>query len=133
LCRSLVDDGISTVIATPHQLGRYNDGNEAYKVRQKVAELNRVLESEGVGLKVLAGGDVRVDERICRLLEDDKVLTLGDGGRFILLELPHQIFIDIEPLLIELLSIGVRAVISHPERHFAFSQQHNVFLRWLEH
>ena len=36
-----------------------------------------------------------VDERLVRMLDDDLVLTLADGGRYILLELPHDIFIDI--------------------------------------
>ena len=50
----------------------------------------------------MPGGDVRVDERICQLLEADRILTLADGGKYILLELPHQILMNIEPLLVGL-------------------------------
>ena len=32
LCRSLMRDGITTVIATPHQLGRYDGHNSAAQV-----------------------------------------------------------------------------------------------------
>ena len=32
LCKALVDDGITSVIATPHQLGRYGEFNDADKI-----------------------------------------------------------------------------------------------------
>jgi protein-tyrosine phosphatase len=131
LCRALVDEAVTTVIATPHQLGRFSDHNEAKYVREQVAALNDQLESNGIGLKVVPGGDVRVDERICRLIEADRILTLADGGKYILLELPHEVFIDIEPLLAELSTLGIRAIISHPERHPIIAEHPSVLLRWL--
>jgi hypothetical protein len=39
LCEALVADGITTVIATPHQLGRYDRLNSASQVREAVATL----------------------------------------------------------------------------------------------
>ncbi len=117
LCRGLVDDGINAVIATPHQLGRFSETNESIQIRQAVTDFNNVLQSNDINLAVFPGGDVRVDERICELLSSDKILTLADGGKYILLELPGQIFLDIEPLLAELSSIDIQPVISHPERH----------------
>ena len=131
LCRGLVDDCVSEVIATPHQLGRFSGCNESAQIRESVFILNEELKSNGIALTVRPGGDVRVDERICHLLEADKVLTLADGGRYILLELPHEIFIDIEPLLVELSSLGIQAVISHPERHPVLAKRPNVLGKWL--
>jgi protein-tyrosine phosphatase len=137
LCRALVDDGVTDVIATPHQLGRFNNCNHAAQVREQVAALNAELESDGVGLNVLPGGDVRVDERICQLLDDDRILTLADGGRYILLELPHEVFIDVDPLLMELSSRGIQAIISHPERHPMIARSggpaQSVLRGWLAH
>lgn len=117
LCQALVADGTSVVVATPHQLGRFSEANEATQIRQMVSSLNETLGCGGIDLTVLPGGDIRVDERICHLLEIDKILTLADGGKYILLELPHQVFLDIEPLLADLASMGIQSIISHPERH----------------
>lgn len=133
LCRALADDGIRNVIATPHQLGRYADSNNAKKIRQAVVELNEGLKECEIPLTVSAGGDVRVDERIMDLLESDEILTLADGGKYILLELPHRIFIDIEPLLVELSSRGYCSIVSHPERHPVLSKQHGILSRWIKH
>ena len=133
LCRGLVDDCVTEVMATPHQLGRFSGCNEAAQIREAVYVLNEELRCNDIPLTVMPGGDVRVDERICQLLEADKILTLADGGKYILLELPHEIFIDIEPLLVELASLGIQAIISHPERHFVLAKQHKILLKWLAH
>jgi len=133
LCRRLVEEDIATVVATPHQLGRFEGCNEAARVREAVRSLNEALTNSGVPLKVVPGGEVRVDERICELLEAGEILTLADNGRYILLELPYQVFIDIEPLLTELASMGIQSVISHAEKIAALATQHQVLLRWLEH
>jgi protein-tyrosine phosphatase len=132
LCRALVTDGASTVIATPHQLGRFNDCNHSGQVRQAVAALNEELKNNNIYLSIVPGGDVRVDERISSLLKTDEILTLADGGKYILLELPHRSFIDIEPLLIELDVLGIQSIISHPERHLELSRRPEILLKWLE-
>jgi len=132
LCRALVDDGVTTVIATPHQLGRFSGCNEAAQIREDVSALNEELKSNDIALTIMPGADVRVDERICQLLKADKILTLADGRKYILLELPHDVFIDIEPLLVELASLGIQAIISHPERHPILVNQPTILLKWLE-
>jgi protein-tyrosine phosphatase len=133
LCRRLVAEGIATVVATPHQLGRFEGCNGTARVREAVCSLNEELTNNSIALKVVPGGEVRVDGRVCQLLEADKILTLADGGRYILLELPHEVFIDIEPLLREIASMGIHSVISHAERNACLATQHRVLLRWLEH
>jgi protein-tyrosine phosphatase len=133
LCRALSADGIGVVVATPHQLGRWDGANWAGRIREEVAALNKALARDNIALKVLAGADVRVDERILQLLESDKVLTLGDAGKCMLLELPHEIFIDIEFLLVELSALGVQSVISHPERNGVLSKRPDAIAGWRRH
>ncbi len=133
LCQALVAEGISTAVATPHQLGRFEGRNKAAHIREAVRSLNETLRNRGISIKIVPGAEVRVDERICRLLETDEILTLADSKKYILLELPHQVFIDIEPLLRELVSMGIQPVISHAERITAFRRQPNLLLKWLKH
>jgi protein-tyrosine phosphatase len=132
LCRKLAEEGIATIVATPHQLGRYEGRNEAASVRQAVRDLNESLRAAGIDLDIVPGGEVRVDERICQLLHADEILTLADGGRYILLELPHEVFMDIAPLLAELASIGIQPVISHAEMISSLAARVPVLRRWLE-
>jgi protein-tyrosine phosphatase len=132
LCRCLADEGISTVAATPHQLGRFDGRNNAAHVRQTVRNLNEKLNINNIPVHIVPGAEVRVDERICQLLESDLILTLADGGRYILLELPNEIFIDIEPLLEELAYMGIQSIISHAERIAAQEAQAEILQSWLE-
>ena len=117
LCRALASDGVRDVIATPHQLGRYEGRNAAAGIRQAVSDLNFDLTRLGVPLTVSPGADVRVDERLPQMLDDGTVLTLADRRRYLLLEMPHDVFIDISYLLEMLRDRGLRAIISHPERN----------------
>jgi len=130
LCRSLAADGVRQVIATTHQLGRYDGLNQAEQIRDAVRQLNQKLQDERISLEVYPGGEIRVDERICELLSQDKVLTLADNGRYILIEFPHNIFFDIEPLLIDLESMGITVVISHPESNNALLKQLPLVSKW---
>lgn len=132
LCEMLAADGVTTAIATPHQLGRFDGYNRSGEIRQAVGDLCKELKSRGIPLEVLPGADIRIDERIPSLLHKDEILTLADGRRYILIELPHQTFIDIQPLLPQLASMGISAIISHPERNPAIVKQPQTIHRWLE-
>jgi protein-tyrosine phosphatase len=132
LCRNMAGEGIAKVVATPHQLGRFDGQNEAKSVRHAVYNLNESLRSSNVCLEVVPGAEVRVDERLRQLLDADKILTLADSRKYLLLELPHQIFIDIEPLIGELASMGIESIIGHPEKNSALLAQSKALRYWLD-
>lgn len=131
LCAACVADGAHTVIATPHQLGRYERSCSAGEVRQAVAKLRSVLAGEGIPLRVLPGADLRLDDRLVELISTDRVMTLGDGGKYLLLELPHDVPIDPLGLFQELRERGITAILSHPERHEYLSSRLDWVLRWV--
>lgn len=109
-------DGVTTIIATPHQLGNYS-GNRGDDIRRRVAELQQRLNASDVPLRVLAGADVRIESGMVDAMARGDVLTLGDHGRHVLLELPHELYLPIEPLLDELWRNKVVGILSHPERN----------------
>lgn len=117
LCEALTRDGITTVIATPHQLGRYDRTNSTPEIRRAVSELAALLNDRDVPLEIYPGGDVRVDERLPRLLDSGAVGTAADAGRHLLLELPHELFVDPLPTIDLLRERGLQPIVTHPERH----------------
>jgi protein-tyrosine phosphatase len=130
LCRALVADGITVVVATPHQFGRYDRRNAGPLVRQAVETLRGVLAAEKVPLEVYPGADVRVDERLVPMLAAGEVLSLA-GGPYLLLELPHETYIEPAPLIRLLAQRGVRTIITHPERHDAVRRKPQLVGPWL--
>lgn len=131
LCRALAADGTTTVIATPHQFGRYDRRNPGQAIRGAVAALNQALAQQQIPLTVLPGADVRVDERIPALLATGEVVTLADARRHILLELPHDSYIDPLMLIRMLASRNIQSIVSHPERHPAIAKRPELVLPWL--
>lgn len=109
-------DGTRRLIATPHQLGS-NNHVTVEAIRSGVVRLQRVLETEGVAVSILPGADVRIEPELPKLLKQGKVLTLADRGRHVLLELPHDTYIPLEPLLAALGRQGLVGILSHPERN----------------
>jgi protein-tyrosine phosphatase len=117
-----VDDGVGTVIVTPHQLGNYsrNDGDT---IRHRTLELQQQLREHGVPLEVLPGADVRIDETMLAGLRSGQVLTLADAGRHVLLELPHEMYFPLEGVLSSLQNVQITGILSHPERNQGLLQQ----------
>jgi protein-tyrosine phosphatase len=131
LCRVLAADNVATVVATPHQLGRFEDRTRAEAIRHSVAVLNRALAEQGIDLTVLPGAEVRIDERIDDLLARGEILTLADAGGHVLLELPWDTLIDIEPLLVQFAVRRVHAVLAHPERNGPLLDHPQILERWM--
>ena len=131
LCRALVADGTTTVIATPHQLGSYDGVNAPADVRRAVADLRVALAAGRVPLEVLPGADVRVDDRLLSLLAAGEVLTLADANRYVLLELPHETYIDLRHLIGDLAAAGLTSVVSHPERHAHLARHPDLVRPWI--
>ena len=116
MARMAEADGTKSLVATPHQLGN-NSHVTAEAIRQGVAELQAALDAEGIAVSVLPGADVRIEPELPKLLKQGKVLTLAERGKHVLLELPHDTYIPLEPLLGALDRQGLVGILSHPERN----------------
>jgi protein-tyrosine phosphatase len=132
LCRALVQDGIGTVIASPHQLGRYDGRNSGKSIRDAVDALGTALAERNIPLRLLPGAEVRIDERIPRLIRSGEVLTLADQS-FLLLELIPENYIDPLPLIRWLAKEEIKVVIAHPERYRAATRNPDIVRMWVEH
>jgi protein-tyrosine phosphatase len=117
-----VADGIGTIVLTPHQLGSYTR-NTGQIIRMATQRLQQVLDRRQSPLRVLPGGDVRIEPDLVRKIRTGEALTLADQHRHVLLEMPHGIYLPIEGLLAELASAGLAGILSHPERNLGLLNQ----------
>ncbi|HUS39117.1 MAG: CpsB/CapC family capsule biosynthesis tyrosine phosphatase [Pirellulales bacterium] len=122
MARMAVADGIETIICTPHQLGNYR-ANTAEIIRKRVGQLQRLLRESKVPLRVLPGADVRIEADMIEQLQQDHVLTLGDQRRHVLLELPHELYLPLESIIVSLNDLGMQSILSHPERNQGILRQ----------
>jgi protein-tyrosine phosphatase len=116
MARMAVEDGIRTVVVTPHQLGNFSQ-NTGSEIRSATAALQTELRSRGINLQLLPGADVRIEDNLLARIEVGEVVSLGDHRKHILLELPHELYFPLEPLLTTLERSKMQGILSHPERN----------------
>jgi protein-tyrosine phosphatase len=111
-------DGVTVIAATPHVNEVYP--NAQGPVREAVAELRLRLAAAGVDLAVVVGGDYHIRPDLGR----ENVVTLGDNGRYFLLELPsHVLPPRVDAFVGGLVARGLVPIVTHPERCLVL--QHN--------
>lgn len=116
MARMAVTDGLRDVIVTPHQLGMFFQ-NDAVRIRRETRRLAEFLRSHQIPLRVLPGADVRVEAELVAKIRSDEVLTLADRRKHVLLELPHELYFPLQPVLRQLRGAGIVGILSHPERN----------------
>jgi protein-tyrosine phosphatase len=111
MCRIAAADGISVLAATPHVSEEYPNRRE--RIEAAAAELRGRLSDAGVPLEIVAGGDYHAHPG----LSPGNVLTLGDNGRYFLLEFPYRALPPrAEAFVRTLLARGLTPIVTHPER-----------------
>lgn len=131
MARIAVAQGIETVVATPHTLDGVYDV-ERTRAKESGERLRRELEDHRVPLEIRVAAEVRLHEGIEALLESDPTVTLDGGGRFLLLELPHD---SVPPrfadFLFRLRARGTTPVIAHPERNLIVRANPDITREWV--
>jgi len=124
MARAAVNDGIHSVVATPHTLnGIYLNRDE--EVISKVATLQNALSENHIELKLYAGADVHLCPRLLERIESGDACTIGNKRKYLLLEFPPQVIpaaVRDEVLWLKL--NGITPIITHSERNAVI--QHNL-------
>jgi len=123
LSKALVQEGVHTAIATPH----YNDmfpHRSAVEIRERVEELQQVLDRMGIPLRLLAGHEVLIKPGLVDDIQAGRLATLN-GSRYLLLELWNNTWLpETERVIFELRAFGIVPVLAHVERYRAIQQNH---------
>ena len=123
LCKVAEDDGIKTIVATPHSKdGVYE--TKSVEILKAVDTLNSQLKENRIDVKILPGAEIHISEGLVESIKNGDVLTVNNGGKFILFELP---FVFIPPgtdkFIFNLKSNGIVPIIAHAERITAFQRK----------
>jgi protein-tyrosine phosphatase len=116
MAKQAVQQGIKTIIATPHHRNEKYENNGQTIFRQ-VEEFNRVLKSENLDLTVLPGQETRIFGEMVEGLETGEILPLN-LGKYVFVELPSgHVPRYTGQLLFDIQLKGFVPVIVHPERN----------------
>ena len=116
-----MENGISTLIATPHQHADTcllpSNMATCEAIRQTTQAFQTRLDEASIALRVLPGAELRVGEGLIEHVASDRLMTLADRGRYLLLELPHEIYLPIDRIVEGARRRGMRCILAHPERN----------------
>jgi protein-tyrosine phosphatase len=116
LARMAREDGVHTIVATPHCKDDFFV-NERADVLRGVEALRRRLEREGVAVTLLPGAEVHLCPDLIERVRDGRAPTLADNGRTLLLELSLNHYpVEIDNVVFQLKLAGIEPLFAHPER-----------------
>lgn len=121
MARAAVADGISKMVATPHLFrgGFVNNGLDV--IEKKKTELQKLLESEGIGLELYHGTEVYVTHNLIEKVVRERENLVVNHGRSMLIEFPGgHIFSGVRDLIFDIMTEGLQVIIVHPERNRVF-------------
>jgi protein-tyrosine phosphatase len=116
MARQAAADDIAVICATPHI--RHDHDVRIEQLATRVADLADAVSAAGIPVTITTGGEVA--EPLLGGLDDDELraLSLGGGGRWILVEpRPGPLGDELHHAVATLQRRGFGALIAHPERH----------------
>ena len=113
------EDGIGTVVLTPHYRGRYR-GNVEKRIRPRVEHLQREIRHLLPDMELYLGSEIGYELDVSEKLTDGTLLSMN-GTRYVLLEFRSNCFRSrVMEGVLELINFGYVPIIAHAERYEIF-------------
>ncbi|KXG78344.1 Tyrosine-protein phosphatase YwqE [Fervidicola ferrireducens] len=118
-------EGIKKMVATPHFIPKEREV-ERELILEKVDELNNLLRKKGIDLEIYPGQEVFLSPEIPELLDKGRLITLFDGGKYLLVELPMMSIPQYALNIIHSIHLrGIKVILAHPERNMEIANDVN--------
>src|SRR5262249_44107755 len=86
-------------------------------IRSTARELGERLQQEGIELEVFPTAEVMADPDLEAAWDAGRLLGVGGHSSYLLVEMPHRVFVDLRPIVGQFRRRRVRIILAHPERH----------------
>ena len=118
MCKIAAEDGIATIVATPHfRPGTY----EGTDISEHIQRLQREIARQGIRICILPGYDISVTPELPAYLRRDTSLFINRNGKYFLCEMPHETIPAMwDRFLLSVKQFGMTPIITHPERNRGF-------------
>jgi len=130
MARIAVEDGIQQMVCTPHMFNGISRNPEPSEVLYRVGVLQHLIGEEG--LRVLPGNEVHFSHEIVDKVRDNSV-TGVNRLNYMLVEFPVlTVPVNAREVFQELLSMGVRPILVHPERNAQIQTRRSLVADFVE-
>ena len=115
MCRRAREQGVRQSVALAHQNEEFPD-NTPDRIRAAFARLVADLEADGLYYNVVPCAEVMVRPDLTDAWDRGELLSVNDQGKYILLEMPHGLTVELAWVVEEFMRRGVRPILAHAER-----------------
>lgn len=130
MCRLAYREGTRMVAATAHQNDRWSEVTPA-RIRDAARRLAQTLGEAHIPLTVFPSAEVTMQPDIESAWRRGDLLSIADGGGYLLLELPNDLIVAWAGSIRELRAAGVRPVLAHPERNEELLHESERLEQWI--
>jgi protein-tyrosine phosphatase len=116
MVQAFVRSGYHTVTATPHMVPGTAWMPSIELIKTRVATLNQTIQEDSLGLEIVAGMEIAIDPQIPELLDDHRLLPLGNSSCLLIEPSLQQLPPGWEQVIFSILSKGYSVLLAHPER-----------------
>ena len=116
MAQAFVHWGYRTVAATPHMVPGTPWIPSIDRINARVAALNQTIADAGLELEILPGMEIALDPQIPDLLDDDRLLPLGNASCLLIEPSFQQLPPGWEQVIFSILAKGYSILLAHPER-----------------
>ncbi|WP_088188392.1 CpsB/CapC family capsule biosynthesis tyrosine phosphatase [Desulfosporosinus sp. FKA] len=132
ILRQLQKAGFETILATPHVL-EGKDFLSPEEILTAAEEVRRAASKAGISAEIIPGSENYIFPDMAKWLREGKLLTLGNTGKYLLVELPMlEIPHYADQVFFELQVEGVTPILAHPERYLGLFQEAERALEWVK-
>jgi protein-tyrosine phosphatase len=130
MARIAAADGISHIVCSPHANGQY--AYESHIIAEKISELQRLLDSEKIALKLGKGCDFHMSyENIQEAKLDPSRFSINGHG-YLLVEIPdYGLPRGLTDIFYQLQLAGLTPILTHPERNPTLQNDQPRIVDWL--
>ncbi len=119
MLRTAADDGVTKMVATPHQRHPAGYHVEPELARSRLLDIEAAAAREGLGMEFGLAAEIHFSENIPEGIKEGALLPYSADGRYFLFELPvTTIPGNINEVIFSIQMAGHFPVLAHPERNF---------------
>jgi protein-tyrosine phosphatase len=130
MARMAAADGITHVVCSPHSNGQYNYDPQV--IAEKIAELQRILDTEKIALKLGQGCDFHMSYENIQDAKEDPARFSINGLGYLLVEIPdYGLPRGLTEIFYQLQLVGLTPILTHPERNPTLQGDRPRIVDWL--
>ena len=125
--------GVSILAVTPHCVEYAQQKNLWDRdLQQQIRQFREAVEQAGIPLQIVPGMEIFGTQRVPELLREGKMIGLN-GSRYPLIEFSFYHFgAQATDILEEILDLGMRPVVAHPERYDYVQRDPAILNLWVQ-